>query len=456
MKKKIVLFGVALAALATFNSCSNEDVLTQVVDTPAEEGEPLVVKLVDTDGTRGTDYTATSLPAFYLYSVKNGGSERWIGEYSTAGVSKGATFKGNNGTFTNTDGITWRSGAWDFYALSDATFATETVGTEDKDAEHLDATDRNFTYTVNNDYNSQKDLLVAAVIGQQATTSTTVALPFYHALSRIKSVKLKFKATSESNDNYIFIIKSMTLKNIPSTAKFTFPAEWTKANLATAWGTATSLKDYTLTFPDFERDANGKIKVFEETQDDENIYENTGTAYAVTKRGGIDGFPNYITFPDYGTTTYEFPLATSAGVEDDGLYIIPQSLEKTKIYIVDGGSSMYYHFNTDADNNTYTTPYLEVTFLGLTDSAHDSSEPTTLNDFESVSNEYGGSSTGTGNWTNARITDAINNGDLYTVAIPLSALTFEAGKYHSLVAYINMAVDQNDGDVMIFSGAGID
>ena len=460
MKKKIVLLAAFAAVTTAFVGCSSDETLASqnATEPPVAEGIPLTVKLVDGDGTtRGTDLTATTLTSFSLYSVKHGGTERWLGTYE-AGVSTGATFTGANGTFTNSDGIKWKSGAWDFYALSDPSFASEDDGNGGtQDAEHLDdATNPNFTYTVSNDYAAQKDLLVAAATNQTATTNSgNVVLPFYHALARIKSVKLKFKATSESNDNYIFIIKSMTLKNIPSTAKFTFPEEWKKANLATAWGTATGLKDYILNFPDFERDVNGNIKIFEENQD-EDKYENTGTAYAETKRGGITGFPNFITFPDDVTTTYEFPLATTEGVGDDGLYIMPQTLEKTKLYVEDLGSAISYHFNTDAGNNTYTTPYLEVTFLGLTDSSHDSSDPTSLADFASVSEEYGGSSTRTGNWTNARITEAINNDDLYTVAIPLSALTFEAGKYYSLVAYISMAVDQNDGDVMIFSGAGLE
>lgn len=462
MKKKIVLFGVALAALATFNSCSNEDVLTQVVDTPAEEGEPLVVKLVDTDGTRGTDYTATSLPAFYLYSVKNSGSERWIGEYSTDGVSKGATFTGDNGTFTNNDSIKWKSGAWDFYALSDATFATETVGNEEKDAEHLDATDRNFTYTVNNDYNSQKDLLVAAVIGQQATTSTTVALPFQHALAQIGQITFKFSGLTEDNSSNFFVIKSITIHNLYTTGTMTFPATWSAGGGFTGtWSAQSTLGDYHVELPQFELDDDGNYKIFtHEDESGDNASEYTGSGFASGTKRGTTNVPNYFQCPiANGSWSYAMPFAKKTGsegssfgtyvasnatyTEDGGLYIIPQSLAKT-VWTKNSSGEI-----TGVDSGVY----LEIHGIVL--------NLPELSDFSTLDETYVGGLQAQWSLTNINnyyITQTLNSSDkIVSYLVPLEKATKElkGGKLYNLTFNLAKTVSLNTG-LCIFDGAEIE
>ena len=484
MKKKFLFLSALAAATTAFISCSSDENLAEVPEvieeptaTPEDEGTPLVVKLVDGNGTtRATKWTAETLPSFTLYSVKNGGTERWDGlcSYSDAGVSTGSLFTNQEdaenpgtltGEFTNANGIKWKDGNWDFYALSDPTFTQESNGKEgeeagQQDAEHLDAaSDRNFTYTVSNTYGDQKDLLVAAVANKTKATPT-ISLPFYHALARIKSVKLNFKPVGEDNEGWAYIIKSMTLKNIPSTATFTFPNPDADAidkdNIHDCWGTATVLKDYALTFPDFERDVNGNIKIFEETQDDGgDVTENDATAYAIgTKRGGIDGLPNYLRFPET-EATYEFPIAND-GTTDDGLYLIPQTLEKTKLQIEDGGTVTYYHFNTDGTNN-YNTPYLEVKIVRIVDADWGGDFDTSnITGDLGASDDVTGAANGSTKMTNAFITKAIDIDDTVTVSIPLSSITLKANKYYSLNFYFNMAVNTDDDDTMIFDGAGLE
>ena len=498
--KKILVMSALVAFSAAFVACSsNDDLVQQKPDVPEEtiEGTPLTIKV--TDATRGTDWTATSLPSFTLYSTEHGGTTRWLGTYEN-GSSSGVVF-GNGttstpnvytGDFTSADPILWPAATtpaktYDFYAISDATFAKEDDGQAgEQDAEHFDATPRTFTYTVNNDYDAQTDLLVASALNQSETTASgVVTLPFQHALAQIGSVNLKFKPVGEDNSQWLFIIKSMKLKNVASTAKFTFPdGDLTESNITDAWSNPTNLVDYTFTFPDFERDVNGNIAIFVEDQDADGDYtQNEGTAYAVTRRGRTnpadptDGFdlPNYICF--YNTTaeipdgsgnhpynypsTYNFPLAKN-GVADDGLYLLPQTLAKTKMYIHNDGGTDFYEinhdqdsYNADPDAPAYTTPYLEVSFLTLNDPSYDPTDPETLVSFTDVTEYFGGANTGTGNWPNARITAAIDNDDLHTVSIPLTSVTLDANNRYTLNFYFNMAINTDDDNSMLFSGAGI-
>lgn len=491
MKKKFLFLSALVAATTAFISCSSDENLAEVPEvieeptaTPEDEGTPLVVKLVDGNGTtRATKWTAETLPSFTLYSVKNGGTERWDGlcSYSDAGVSTGSLFTNQEdaenpgtltGEFTNANGIKWKDGNWDFYALSDPTFTQESNGKEgeeagQQDAEHLDAASgRNFTYTVSNTYGDQKDLLVATVANKTKATPT-ISLPFYHALARIKSVKLKYKAPldeGEKVDNRmeIFIIKDMTLKNVPSTATFTFPNPDAdpidKNNINDCWGTATGVKDYKFTFPDFERvgDAN-YIKVFEEEVDTDDPYETEPTGYAMTTRyydaETATTLPNYLRFgaDDY---TYEFPLTKSDGTIDDGLYVIPQTLAKTQLYIGNDGSGNVYYFNTDAESNTYTTPYLEVRLLHLQDPYFDSSAPNNVDDATQIGFSHG-TDKASGNWNNANITKVDDDDSYATVCIPLSSITLDANKYYSLVFYFNMAIVPDD-HLLLFDNATLE
>jgi len=482
--KKILVMSAFMAFSAAFVACSsNDDLVQQKPDVPEEtiEGTPLTIKV--TDATRGTDWTATSLPSFTLYSTEHGGTTRWLGTYEN-GSSSGVVF-GNGttstpnvytGDFATADPILWPAATtpaktYDFYAISDATFAKEDDGQAgEQDAEHFDATPRTFTYTVNNDYDAQTDLLVASALNQSETTASgVVTLPFQHALAQIKAVKLKYKCPIDEGDyvdnsSTLFIIKKMTLKNVASTGTFTFPSESLNAeNVKSAWSSQTALRDYTFSFPDFVRDVNGNIKIFEENQDDSDPFENERTAYAIVDRDPSDSnvLPNFLSFGPQNYT-YTFPLANN-GITDDGLYLLPQTLAKTKMYTINDGGTDFYYINATsheaAGQDAYTTPYLEVKFLGMNDGAYDVTEPSTCVNPDDVVNGYGGTNTQTANaqpWTNAKISMAIDDdADLFTVQIPLTSITLEPNGYYTLNFYFNMAIDA-DGKTMIFDGAGFE
>ena len=382
--KKILVMSALVAFSAAFVACSsNDDLVQQKPDVPEEtiEGTPLTIKV--TDATRGTDWTATSLPSFTLYSTEHGGTTRWLGERdalnpsTSAGVVFGNTDDTGNpgaytGDFTNADGIVWPAVTdpvtyYDFYAISDATFATEDDGQGgDQEAEHLDAANRNFTYTVPTDYNFQSDLLVAAAMNKKSDDNGgVVSLPFQHALAQIAQLEFKFKDDENPFNDHVLIIKSVTLHNINSTGTYTFPDTW--SNTTYKDGTWTGQKtptDYHVELPQFQLE-NNNYKIFDEEPDQtsSSLFECVATQFAEnTSRGNIDGLPNYFRTPVAGVeASYIIPLAKKEGSEgtytgtddyditqavytatdaeytvDGGLYVIPQSLEKT-VWTKDNG-----------------------------------------------------------------------------------------------------------------------
>ena len=71
--KKILVMSALVAFSAAFVACSSNDDLVQAPTAPEEtvdEGTPLTIKV--TDATRGTDWTATSLPSFSLNLSSSG------------------------------------------------------------------------------------------------------------------------------------------------------------------------------------------------------------------------------------------------------------------------------------------------------------------------------------------------------------------------------------------------
>lgn len=206
MKKKIVLFGVALAALATFNSCSNENDMMQVIEEPVVKGTPFVVNIAG-DGTRGTEISAIS--AFKLVGAQ-GTSDPWIDNY---------VFTKPDDAWVATDhtDLTWPQGddTHTFYAVCDNTNSV------------ADITNGKFDYTVPTTFSGQKDLLVSYVT--DAPNGTPVTLAFKHALSSVKfKVGFDNEALSdESNDIHITVTK-ITLYHIATKGSYDFATgTWT-------------------------------------------------------------------------------------------------------------------------------------------------------------------------------------------------------------------------------------
>ena len=459
MKKKIVLLAAFAAVTTAFVGCSSDETLASqnATEPPVAEGIPLTVKLVDGDGTtRGTDLTATTLPSFSLYSVKNGGTERWLGTYEE-GESTGATFTGdNNGTFTNSEGIVWKEGKWDFYALSDPSFASEDDGNGGtQDAEHLDdATDPHFTYTVNNNYNSQQDLLVASATEKKASDNNgTVSLQFKHALAQIGQITFKFEGLIEDNSQYFFVIKSVTLHNICSTGTYSFKDK--------AWSGQSQPTNYDIELPQFDLDDNGNYKIFAEddTSEDEAA-ERESTGFATGTKRGTTNIPNYFQCPGAGGSfSYVMPFAKKTGsegssfesynpagatyTEDGGLYIIPQALAKT-VWEKNGSGEV---------TGVASGVYLEVHGVVL--------NLPTANDWSTFDESFMGVDASRWHLTkvnNYWITQSLNQAD-YNVSylIPLEKATkeLEGGNLYNLTFNLAKAVTIENGGC-IFDGAEIE
>ena len=316
MKKFIMLSAVMAAVSTAFVACSSDDDLAQqpkAPETTVEEGTPLVVKVVD--ATRGTDWTTNTLPDFALFSTKSGAEVRDL---------TGEVFTNNgSGVFAPASTVYWQDGTWDFYAISDNTTNT----TED-----LGSSTRSITYTVPTDYASQTDLLVGAAIGKKQSDGD-VEIPFYHALARIEKIRVNFNQLNKdnklsSNSTKYFLIKSITLKNVYTTGKFTFPATWAAPD-GSSWTNLATPGNYTIVFKDFVKDDNGNIKVFNEIPDptNSNPSQNIPTGHATTTvRATADYGSGLVNEPNFfkpGDDRHELPIT------DEGLYLLPQALSTT-------------------------------------------------------------------------------------------------------------------------------
>ena len=391
MKKFIVLSALVAATSTAFVACSSDDDLAQqpkAPETTVEEGTPLTIKVVD--ATRGTDWTAATIPSISLYRIANGAATRGEGESNT-GTSIGQFFKndgsGNleSGTLDKTQNppftkgnVSWEDGSWDFYALSNKDdvstfdFAQSAGGDDLEDLARTSG--RNFTYTVPTNYNEQQDLLVGAALGK-TKANPTVTIPFQHALAQIGEIEFTFSALASNVSDRYYLIKSVTLHNVYTTGTFTFPDGEEleidrsdadpanhKDNVTSAWGTLATLGDYHIDLPQFDLDDDNNYKIFEEDLSETDPVERTCTGFA----SGTNRYqypdpedatntitvPNYFQCPAAGQTwKYRLPLAKKTGSEGDafggydattatyttdgGLYIIPQSLPKT-VWEMDG------------------------------------------------------------------------------------------------------------------------
>lgn len=251
--KKVILFGAALAALATFNSCSSEDDIVAQEPTPVQE-EPAVVKGIpfsvsafSNDDTRAIRYgsdgsgvevngdEAGFVNCFKLYAIQSGQSTPWIDQYvfaRSANTDTWAPARNNEASNISTVNITWpdntATAGSTFYAVTDNAIANEsgnpmegvtanfTLGQLTYElpvtAEPVDVS-RGAIGTDYEDYSgwpkptnavadgaienfyamdadAMKDLMVANVVTEAGNTDKVI-LPFQHALAGL-SLKVKF------------------------------------------------------------------------------------------------------------------------------------------------------------------------------------------------------------------------------------------------------------------------
>lgn len=267
MDKKIYLFCAALAALATFNSCTSDDeiVETTIPEQPVEvKGEPITFTASVNNGNFTRTTVATNLTGFTLWGVKGtSGSEpdfRQAYSYNTT-----------DKVWENEDSPSYETGEtpkpFFFYAmaLGDGTNATAitfgdngvsesgTINTLNNTSLLMDATaynNKSFTYTmpVANgvvDLDKQEDLLVAHSFGPSTDpnggwTTGTVNLQFEHALSNME-IKIILPLTTwmtGSYNNYSYdgpnaigagafaYIKSIKIYGLKKANTYTFGTGW--------------------------------------------------------------------------------------------------------------------------------------------------------------------------------------------------------------------------------------
>lgn len=479
--KKMVFMAAFVAACAAFVACSsNDDLVQQKPDVPEEtvEGTPLTIKV--TDATRGTDWTASSLPSFSLYTVRinpddNTKIDRWLGTNEN-GASKGQFFQGDgNGNFTSgtLDGTTftpspvaWENGTWDFYALSnkdaESLFDFAQSGGEDLE-DFARANGRNFTYTVPTDYNSQQDLLVGAALGK-TNDGNDVEIPFYHALAQIGQIVLTFGKKDESNAEFYFIIKKITLHNIKTTGTYTFPDTWNNTTYKDGtWSPQLDYGSYTIELPQFELDPNSNCyKIFEEVTDPDYISENEPTAWAAGTKRGSTQIPNYFHCPAAeGTWSYTIPIAKKIGSEgtsfdsyvatdatyeeDGGLYIIPQPLAPT-----------VWEEDTNGITGVTSGVYAEIHGIILyMNNPGASGWKNKFNDqFEGETGNFGDGMT---NVNNYYVTQVLNHADYighYYVPLLKAKKELKAGNRYRLTFDLSKAVSFDNG-YEIFNGADV-
>lgn len=279
--KKVILFGAALAALATFNSCSSEDDIvaqepTPVLEEPAVvKGIPFSVSAFNTDETRAVRYgangyeigsTTNFVDKFKLYG-QVGTSEPWLDSYVF-------TREASDGKWIPTrdkDGIgvssTLNWGSTDettFYAVTDnaiatgsgnkianvtetfnagtITFAlpykivadgtsTETTNAEisntnlghtsDGEVGWLNADRDPLSSFVGVDSTKINDLMVAYAKKAPTSTDASVELPFKHALSGL-SIKAKFNDATWATAGSKCIIYGLRVHGLPTEGTYDF------------------------------------------------------------------------------------------------------------------------------------------------------------------------------------------------------------------------------------------
>ena len=287
MKKKIILFGAALAALATFTSCSSEDDLTVV-----EPQQPVIEKKLvpfsvgaEVNETRGTN--VTSLTSFTMYSTM------------IEAMATGALFQYEDDVWgVSNQSLSWpeydtneEAPVYRFMALNDAAhfanYANSHTLFPKPWADMADKTTINatpsFTYAIPTTYADQVDLLVADTTGSATlgAPAGSVKLKFHHALSQIKAIKVYCNIDKVTNSgdkvNYRFRINGIRLGGLHNIGTYTFGA-------ATPWS----------------------------NQSGEEVFEVPLTAASLTF--GNAGFQ-----PGAKSNAITLPLT------DDGLYLIPQT-----------------------------------------------------------------------------------------------------------------------------------
>lgn len=272
MEKKIYLFCAALAALATFNSCTSDDEIVEntIPEQPVEvKGEPIsfTASVNDDGATRAT--AATNLTGFTLWGVQGtsavaptlsaykykAGSGTTEGSWVYDGTQQPTYDTGGNfyfyalavGDDTDAKAITFEDGASTGINGAISTIATGTIKLlDDPDSAY---NKKKFTYSMpvvkgdTIDLDKQEDLLVAHNFGDNdgGWSTGTVPLNFVHAFSNFEiKVALPLREYNTGSGQYtahsltspgsMYYIKSITIHGLKRTGTYKFGQGWTDAN----------------------------------------------------------------------------------------------------------------------------------------------------------------------------------------------------------------------------------
>lgn len=229
MRKKMLMFCVALAAIATsFIGCTSEEDLTPLKDTTSTDtGIPFTINasIENASGTRAVDVNKTSNPLvnFQLYAVNN--TSNWI---------QGITFT-KSGSWTGDWGKdeqpNWPNGTSTFYGISNNTeTAPVFTGT---------ITNGSFTYDLPTSVSAQEDLLAGTTTG---TAATGANISFKHILGAVTGLNFKLNAllsgTADGDQAYYLIVKEVSFCNLITKGTYVYETGmWDTQSLANdaAW-----------------------------------------------------------------------------------------------------------------------------------------------------------------------------------------------------------------------------
>lgn len=197
MKQKTLLF-IAVAALATLASCSQDEI------TGTNPGKSMDFRASISKPSRATVATTTSLNAFKVTAFKDGEAGNY---FTNLPVTKTGGAWSYDGTYY------WpgeKNTQLNFYAYA----PTSAIGTVDIKGSAQTITG----FTPNATASTQQDLIVAYTKkSSDDCAGGAVNLNFRHALSQIV---VQAKCT---NSRIKVVVKGVKIGGIPSTGKFTFP-----------------------------------------------------------------------------------------------------------------------------------------------------------------------------------------------------------------------------------------
>lgn len=214
MKGIKILLPLAAAALM-MSACSSDETIEDIKTSNA-----IAFNVLSDNNlvTRGTVITSTNI------GTAAGNFDVWAlngSDYYMGGANTGVKIKYTT-TSSNTAGTYSGGGYWDYDKASDVHY-WPTVGTLDFYAINpsgtvtpaISSTSNTFTYTVEDNAVSQKDIMTAVALTQSKPTNLTVTMPFHHAMSQIVfngEVSGDMKAT----------VKEIKLYNIKNGGTWTF------------------------------------------------------------------------------------------------------------------------------------------------------------------------------------------------------------------------------------------